>query len=209
MIMLEALSNPTAFFKALAERKPNLTLPFLISILAVALGSIAGILSTRLLPSLIPFPLPLQVVLALVTSVVVGILIWGIGGAVVRIFAGAESRAWEVYGYAALPSTVLALLLVPLAAVFPITGDLPPVPQIAQGDPNAQETLLAWQAQFQALLRNSTYIRIQQGLTLLTTVWTLWVMYNGLRVFSPEKATLTTVAVGILSLILAYIGLFR
>ncbi|MDX2007155.1 MAG: Yip1 family protein [Meiothermus sp.] len=207
--MLEVLTQPTAFFKALQERKPNLTAPFLISILAVALGSVAGILSTRLLPSLLPFPLPLQIALALVSSVVIGILVWGVGGAVVRVFAGPESRAWEVYGWAALPGAVLALVLIPMAAFFPITGDLPPIPQVAQGDPSAQERLLAWQRQFQEVIRASSYIRAQQVLTLLVTAWTLWVLYSGLRVLAPERALTATVAVTLLSLALTFFSLFR
>lgn len=52
--MLDVLLQPTHFFRALAERKPNLVAPFFIVIAATTAASLGQVLLLRLLPGLLP-----------------------------------------------------------------------------------------------------------------------------------------------------------
>lgn len=124
--MLEALIQPTTFFRALQERRPSLIVPLLIVMAAAVAAALGNVLLLRLLPTLIPGGLLLQVVFAVVGGVVLGILLIGLGGLIIHLLAGPESRAWEVYGWANVPALLLGLVMIPFQAMFPITGNLPP-----------------------------------------------------------------------------------
>ena len=75
--MLDVLLQPTHFFRALAERKPNLVAPFFIVIAATTAASLGQVLLLRLLPGLLPGGWVVQMVLALVGGgiALVGVII--------------------------------------------------------------------------------------------------------------------------------------
>jgi hypothetical protein len=108
--MLDVLLRPTDFFRALAGRRPDLVAPFFIVMAGAVMASLGQALLTRLLPSPIPGGAAAQVVLALVGGIVGGLLAWGLGGLVLRLLAGPDSRAWEVYGWASMPGLLMGLL---------------------------------------------------------------------------------------------------
>lgn len=200
--MLEVLTQPSRFFQGLSERKPNLVAPFLIVVFGVTLSVVGQVFLTRLLP--VPGGFAVQAAFAIVGGLIFGILIWGVLGLLIRWLAGADSRAWEVYGWSLTPGLLIGLILLPLAALFPVTGDLPPTPPLTD-----VEALRAWQKQFQELVRGATGTQIFRVLSLLATLWSLWLLYSGLRVFAPARAVLATAAVAILSLGLAVWGLLQ
>ncbi|RIH88231.1 YIP1 family protein [Calidithermus roseus] len=193
--MLEVLIQPTRFFEALRERKPNLLPPLLVVVGALVLTAVAGQISLRLLPALFPGGAMLQLIFSLVGALFFGLVVWAIGGGLIRLLAGEGSRAWELYGWASVPALVLALVLLPLAALFPVTGDLTPPPPLTDA-----EALRRWQREYQDLVASAPGTRIQQVLSALATLWSLWIIYSGLRVLAPARAVLASVAVAVLTL---------
>ncbi len=201
--MFDVLVQPTNFFKALAERKPGLVIPLLIVLAGTMASSLGQVLLVRLLPSIVPGGLPVQLVLALVGGVVFGMLLWGLGGLIIRLLAGAESRAWEVYGWASVPALLVGLVLIPFGALFPVTGDLPPIPPATE-----PEALRAWQREYQQLIGSATGTRIVQGLGILGSIWSLWIIWSGLKILAPSRALLATVGVAVVSLAFLLWGIF-
>lgn len=200
--MLEILTQPGGFFQRLSARKPNLVMPFLIVVAGVTLSVVSQALLTRLLP--IPGGFALQAAFGIIGGLVFGILMWGVLGLVIRLLAGADARAWEVYGWSLVPSLLMGLVLLPVAALFPVTGDLPPAPALTDA-----EALRAWQKQFQEVVRSGLGTQVVRVLGLLATLWSLWLLYAGLRVFAPARAVLATVVVGAIGLGLAVWGFLQ
>ncbi len=200
--MLEVLLQPTRFFQALTERKPNLVAPFFIVMAATAAASLGQALLLRLLPSPVPGGWLVQLVLGLVGGVVFGMLLWGLGGLIIRLLAGPDSRAWEVYGWANVPALLQGLVLIPLGALFPVTGELPPIPP-----PTDLEAFRSWQRDYQQLVGSAVGTRLLQGLGLLGSLWSFWIIWSGLRVLAPAKALLTTLVMAALSLAFALWGI--
>jgi hypothetical protein len=201
-MMLDVLLQPTNFFRALSERKPNLVAPFFIVVAAAVAASLGQALLTRLLPSPIPGGVAVQLVLALVGGVVGGMVAWGLGGLVVRLLAGPDSRAWEVYGWASVPGLLVGLVAIPLAALFPITGDLPPIPPLTD-----VEAFQAWQRAYRQLIWEATGFRILQGLSLLSALWSFGIIWSALKVLAPAKALVTTLVIAAVSLAFMVWGL--
>lgn len=193
--MLDVLLQPTNFFRVLAERKPNLVAPFFVVIAATASASLGQALLLRLLPSLLPGGWVVQLVLGLLGGVVAGMVLWGVGGLIIRLLAGPDSRAWEVYGWANVPALLVGLVLIPFGALFPVTADLPPVPPMT--DP---EALRAWQREYQQVVGTALGTRVLQGLGLLGSIWSFWIIWSGLRVLAPARALLTTLVLAAFSL---------
>jgi hypothetical protein len=198
--MLDVLLRPTQFFQSLAQRKPNLAMPSGVVIVSACLATVANVLLVRLLPNQIP-GLPLQIVLALVSGLVIGLVFWGLGGALVRFLAGANSRAWEIFGWASAPGIVAILVFFPLASLWPITGNLAPLPSSTD-----LAVLQAWQKAYTQLVNAATQTRIYDSLNILSTLWFIWILLSGLRVTAPNKAVLATAVVGIISLGLTIVG---
>ncbi|MFN3392098.1 MAG: YIP1 family protein [Meiothermus ruber] len=193
--MLDVLLQPTNFFRALAERKPNLVAPFFIVIAATAAASLGQALLLRLLPNPVPGGWLVQLVLGLVGGVVAGMVLWGLGGLIIRLLAGPDSRAWEVYGWANVPALLVGLVLIPFGALFPVTGDLPPIPP-----PTDLEAFRAWQREYQQVVGSALGTRVLQGLGMLGSIWSFWIIWSGLRVLAPARALLTTLVLAALSL---------
>ncbi|MBO1437188.1 YIP1 family protein [Meiothermus sp. CFH 77666] len=193
--MWDVLWQPGQFFKALAERKPNFVAPFFIVVASTVAASLGQVLLVRLLPSFVPGGLPVQLVFALLGGVVFGMLLWGLGGLIIRLLAGPDSRAWEVYGWASVPALLVGLVLVPLGALFPITGDLSPLPPAT--DP---EALRAWQREYQQVVGAAIGTRVLQGLGIAGSLWSFWIIWSGLKVLAPSRALLATLGVAVVSL---------
>jgi len=194
--MLDVLLQPARFFRVLAERKPDLVVPLFIVMAATLAASLGQVLLTRLLPSFVPGGLALQLVLALVGGIVGGMVVWGVGGLVIRLLAGPDSRAWEVYGWASVPALLMGLVSIPFGALFPIASDLAPAPPTTDGD-----AFQVWLVEYQQLIQTASETRILQGLTLLASLWSFWIIWSGLKVLVPARALLATLVVALVSLV--------
>ena len=162
---------------------------------ALALSAIASQVSARLLPAVFPGGAGLQLAFALAGALVFGLILWAVGAGLLRLLAGAGSRAWEVYGWAWAPVLVLTLVSLSLAALMPVTGDLPPPPALTDA-----KALQQWQQEYQEVIAAAPVTRVQQGLSLVAALWSLWIVYSGLRVLAPARALLATGVVAALSL---------
>lgn len=191
--MLEVLSQPYRFFRALQERKPNLTIPFVLVLVSFVLTGIAQTLASRLLPALFNLGPVAQYGIATASVVLFGLLIFTVGGAIIRLLAGPDSRAWEVYGWSFVPGLLMGLVLLPLGAILPITGDVPPPPALTD-----QEAAREWSRQLGRVISSSPFTRITQVLSIVGNVWALWVIWSGLRVTAPSRAAIATAAMAVL-----------
>jgi len=200
--MLDVLLRPTDFFRALAGRRPDLVAPFFIVMAGAVMASLGQALLTRLLPSPIPGGAAAQVVLALVGGIVGGLLAWGLGGLVLRLLAGPDSRAWEVYGWASMPGLLMGLLTTPVAAWYPITGNLPPVPPLTD-----TVAFQAWQRDYQQLIWQADQFRFIQGLNLLGMVWSLGIIWSALRVLVPARALVSALVMAAISLAFTFLSI--
>lgn len=194
--MLHVLLQPTNFFRALSERKPNWAAPFFIVEISAVAASLGQVLLVRLLPNnFVPAGLPVQLVFALLGGGIFGLLLWGLGGLIIRLLAGPDSRAWEVYGWASVPALLVGLVLLPWGALFPITGDLPPLPPAAD-----LEALRVWQREYQQVIGAASGTRVLQGLGIVGSLWSFWLIWSGLKVLAPSRALLATLGVAVVSL---------
>ncbi len=200
--MWDVLIQPTRFFQRLSQQKPNLVPPFFIVIAGTVAATLGQALLLRLLPSLVPGGWGVGLVLALVGGVVSGMLLWGVGGLLIRLLAGPDSRGWEVFGWAAVPSLLLGLFMLPIGALFPVTADLPPLPPASD-----LEAVRTWQRAFQEAVGQSGGVRLLQGLGLVASLWSWWIIWSGLRVLAPGRAVLATLGVAAVSLAFTLWGL--
>lgn len=200
--MLDAITQPYRFFQMLSQRKPNLTMPLVLALLSFTLAGIAQTLASRLLPSFFPISPAVQYLLAVASVVVFGLLVFAVGGTVIRLIAGPDSRAWEIYGWSFMPGLLVGLLMLPLGALMPITGDVPPAPALTD-----QEAAREWGRGLGKIISNSSYTRITQGLGIVSNLWALWIIWSGLRVTAPSRATTATAAIALLTIALTVWGL--
>lgn len=185
--MFEVLTNPTQFFRRLFDKPANLAAPLFISALSSAAAGLATALAYRTLPSLFPFPFALQAVFIVLSAFVMGILIWGLTGLVVWLFGGKTSRAFEIVGWAAMVSFVVALVLLPVAAMFPISGDLGPIPDLT-----GREEVLAWQKSLTSVIKASTFSKLSTAISAGSLIWTAWIYFSGLKITVASRAVLAT-----------------
>lgn len=202
--MTEILFNPKEFFLRLKDRPPALGGPVLLVLLASFLAGLVEVLATRLLPS--PFPMGggLARALGLLGAALGGVAVWGILGLILRLLAGPRARAWEVLGWTSAPGVVLGLVLLPVAALWPISGNLPEPPS-----PDQVQAFQDWLKAYEGLRQASLYQRLFQALNVLTTFWSLALIYLGLRTLVPERALLGTLGMGVLYLLTLLPSLFR
>ncbi|PZA07956.1 MULTISPECIES: YIP1 family protein [unclassified Meiothermus] len=190
--MGDLLIAPRAFFERLKDSQPALFAPLLVAVLASVLTNLAGVLANRLLPS--PgFGSPL--VFAILGGIVFGVVTWGVYGLILRVLAGAESRAWEVAGWASLPGVVVGLMLLPVAALFPITGNLGAPPSLGEA-----EALQEWAKQYAALVRGAPFTWIAQGVSVIGGIWGIGLIYAALRVLAPQRTLVGTLGAAGISL---------
>jgi hypothetical protein len=109
-----------------------------------------------------------------------------------------------VAGWASLPGVVVGLVLLPLAALFPVSGNLAAPPSLTDAD-----ALQQWTAQYTALVRGATFSRVAQGLSVVGGIWSVGLTYVALRVLVPQRALIGTLGVAVISLGFIVWGLTR
>jgi hypothetical protein len=202
--MLEVLSQPHRFFQAMLERKPNLTLPLLLALTSFVLAGLGQTLAGRLLPALFNLGPVAQYAIAIASVLVFGLLVFGVGGAVIRLLAGPDSRAWEVYGWSFAPGLLVGLVMLPLGALLPITGDLPPPPALSD-----QTAVQEWTRSLNKITGSAAFTRIVQVLGILGNLWAFWIVWSGLRLTAPSRAAIATGAIALLTIALTVWGFSR
>jgi len=181
--MMEVLLEPTKFFEKAKERPPRPWISYLVVLLAGLISALASQLAARDLPAPTLFG---PSWLWLLVGVLIGSLIlWGIFGFLLHLLTGLGARAYEIAGWTFAPGVVLGLVLLALAALFPIEARLPPPPpplEIAQ--------LKDWMHGYEAAVRASLFSQVSRWLNLIGVLWGAWILYAGVRVFAAKRATL-------------------
>jgi hypothetical protein len=114
-----AASQPSEFFSSLSdESRPGAAawtslLSVTIGALVLALAVVRATQSDAWLPIVI-FVVP--------GTVLYSAALWLLGGLTLARAAALDVRGWEIAGWAWMPSGYLALSLLPVVAVFPVTG---------------------------------------------------------------------------------------
>jgi len=127
----DLLTRPREFFMALRGLPPRNGRYLWLVLLTGLLTALYTLLTQRPVQAAmegipgIPggaFSLVIGGVGAVILMLLMWLLLWGLGS----LGAGREGRAAEVFGAAFLPSALISLILLPLAALFPLQVNIPP-----------------------------------------------------------------------------------
>lgn len=124
--LLELLARPGAFFAALKNLPPiNTRYLWLVLLTWLVTGRLAGALAAQAaqqafqgvpgLPGGGVLTAVISVAGSIILMLVLWLMLWGLGS----LGAGKEGRAAEVFSATFLPSLILALVLLPITALFP------------------------------------------------------------------------------------------
>ena len=182
--MMDVLLEPVKFFEKTRERPPRPWLGYLVVFLTSFLSGLASQLATRTLHA--PQGFGPSWLWMLVGVVLGSLIMWGLFGFIFHLVTGLGARAFELAGWAFAPGVVVGLLLLAVAALYPIQASLPPAP----ADPSQ---LKDWLHAYQAAVRNSTYTQVGRWAGVLSVLWSAWIVYAGGRVFAEKRAVLLVV----------------
>jgi hypothetical protein len=197
--MIDVLLEPVKFFEKTRERPPRPWLGYLVVLLTSLLTGLASQLATRELSSPPTFgPNWLWMLIGIVLG---SLIMWGLFGFIFHLVTGLGARAFELAGWAFAPGVVMGLLLLAVAALFPIQGNLPPPP----ADPGH---LRDWLHAYQAAVRASTYTQVSRWAGLLSVLWSAWIVYAGGRVFAEKRAVLLVVVFLVIEALFMIPGFF-
>ncbi|ADC70046.1 Protein of unknown function DUF2143 [Methanocaldococcus sp. FS406-22] len=128
MQIIEALTNPDAFFKKLSQKEVSLKEPFLIVLIFSILIAISAYISTSAIYKIFP-PQYQQMmafvkIIGLISSFVGGIVSWLIIAGVMYLISmafkgkGSFKKTLSFTGYGFLPNIIGALITIPIAYYF-------------------------------------------------------------------------------------------
>lgn len=129
----DVISSPARFFEALKQQPPRPARFIWLVLLASLLSAVAGVLLSRNVLSAQAInvgpqiPAVVTLGIGIVGATIVGLLswllLWGLG----QLGAGPAGRAAEVYGASFIATLLFAIVLLPLAALFPPQINVPPL----------------------------------------------------------------------------------
>jgi hypothetical protein len=200
--IVQVIINPVAFFRKLIEDDRLVSKAFGVVLIVALLAGVFGYFNA--LPTADAFANTPFGAFSLITTpislLVVSFLGWLIYGLLVRMGAGLAAKPWAIAGYSMSPQIIIYALLIIVAVLFPtkltpVTADF--------SDPEAfQEATLALQKEFQT----STFGRVSQILSWLSSLWWIILIYLGVRELTDSrKALISGLLVGIPTL--AILGL--
>ncbi|NJM66710.1 MAG: hypothetical protein HC851_14135 [Acaryochloris sp. RU_4_1] len=197
--------QPQVFFRRLAEQPINLWFPLGIVLSAGWLRYIALFLWIRHLPPILPAAVLQQLSvenngkLLGFSIAVIGLLCWpligwGIYGGIIQLLTRCRGRAWQIAGWTHGSIALMGLILIGLAGLMPATGRVIPYTQFSALRP--EEPWLSqyqtWLQIYHQVLREQAFLPITFWLILVGSLWSLWLLYWGLKAISPTKAALNT-----------------
>lgn len=206
--------QPQAFFRQLYDQPTHLWLPLGIVLSSGWLRYIAFLIWTRNLPSIFPAEWfqsmdigaggpPNWIGLGLLGLLCWPFIGWGVCGWIIQILTRCRCRAWQLAGWTYLPITMMGLIMVGIAGVWPATGRVIPYSEFFALRPEepALSQYLTWLELYSHVLQGQAFFKLMFWLVLLGSLWSLWLLYCGVRGLAPRKAVLTTSVLTILVVI--------
>lgn len=214
----DLITRPRSFFEALRSLPPrNGRYLWLVLLTGLVTGLYAALSQRPLQDALSTLPgLPGGSSFALVTGVVGGVLsslvmwllLWGLGS----LGAGREGRAGEVFGASFVPSLVISLILLPLAALFPLQVNVAPPNFSGLEGAELSAAIQRYSAELQRDLGRQPLSILGNVLTYAALAWQFYLAWLGFGVLTGDRAralrgTLIPLAVlGVLALALWLLG---
>lgn len=176
--IVQTISNPLAFFRSLQDDDKlaggAVLVVLLVALLSAGVGYFSALPSTDAFPDDIPFR-QFGLIAATLGSVMVTFISWLVNGLLVRMSAGMDSKPWAIVGYAMSPLLIIYLLIIVLAAIFPV--NLVPI-SVGLDDPEAfQQAVQQTQKAYQATI----FGRSTQLLGYASSLWWIILIFLGVR----------------------------
>jgi hypothetical protein len=208
--------QPQVFFRRLAEQPINFWFPLGIVLSAGWLRYIALFIWIRHLPPILPTAVLQQLsvesngnrlgfsvaVLGLLCWPLIG---WGLYGGIIQWLTRCRWRAWQIAGWTHGPIAILGLILIGLAGLIPATGRMIPYAQFLALRPEEPwlDQYQTWLQIYHQILREQAFLSMTFWLILVGSLWSLWLLYWGVKAIAPTKAALTT------SIVAAWVIIWR
>lgn len=199
------LVQPQIFFRGLYEYPTSLRWPLGIVLGAGWFRYIAFLIWIRNLPPILPTELfsamsmktgghPYWIGVGLLGLLCWPLISWGIYGWLIQLLARCRGRAWQLAGWTYLPIAIVGLVMIGIAGIWPATGRVIPYTQVLALRP--EETLInqyqTWLQIYGQILRGQAFMKILSGAILGASLWSLGLLYWGVKTIAPAKAVLTT-----------------
>ncbi|WP_299490882.1 hypothetical protein [Acaryochloris sp. IP29b_bin.137] len=196
---------PQRFFRQLFDHPLNLWVSLGIALCAnwlrwIALGvwtrNLLPIIPTDIWPSISTSPGETQYWIGSILIGLVGwpFLSWGIYGGIIQLLTGRQWRAWQLVGWTLWPLILVGLMMVGAAWLWPATGSVIPFAQFVMYRP--EESLLnqylTWLNLYRQALSGQIFLHLLFWAVLAGSLWSLWLLYWGVKSLAPQKAVLTT-----------------
>lgn len=204
MSLWSLIANPQQFFRQLFEQPPKLGVPFGIVLSAGWLRYLAYWIWTRNLPAIVS-PDILQSLSATPGGtywtglIFMGLmswplLSWGVYGWIIQLTTGGQWRAWQLAGWTQWPLTAAGLLMVGAAGLWPANGRVIPFSEFVAFRPETPwlNQYLTWLNLYSQTLSGQVFLQLLFWFVLVNSLWSLWLLYWGVKSLAPQKAVLTT-----------------
>ena len=193
----QVVTRPTAFFRDLQQNDSLASKAIWVVILVSILAGVVGYFNA--LPLAEAFQGTALGSFSLVSApffaATITFLGWLFYGLIVRMTAGLTVKPWAVAGYSVAPQLILHTLLIIIAALFPVQLSAATV------DFSNPETVQQVSQELQKELQASTFGRSSQLLGYVASLWSLILIFLGVRAASTRaKAISSTLIIGLLSL---------
>ncbi|ABW30622.1 hypothetical protein [Acaryochloris marina] len=204
MNLWSLIAHPKLFFRQLFEQPPKFWVPLGIVLGAGWLRYTAYWIWTRNLPSIISLDILQSLSTTpggtfLISLILIGLiswplLSWGIYGWIIQLTTRSQCRAWQLAGWSQWPLAAAGLLLVGAAGLWPATGRVIPFSQFVAFRPEAPwlNQYLTWLSLYSQTLSSQVFIQVLFWFVLVGSLWSLWLLYWGVKTLAPQKAVFTT-----------------
>lgn len=206
--------QPHRFFQQLFDQPLQRWVPLGIVLSAGWLRYIAYGLWTRNLPPIISAELIQSfsaetgstlywIILLLLGLIGWPLLSWGVYGWIVQWLTRSQRRAWQLAGWTQWPLTLVGLMMVGAAGLWPAAGRVIPFSQFVAYRPEEPllNQYLTWLNLYSQALRGEIFFQLLFGFVLVGSLWSLWLLYWGVKSLAPQKAILTTSILTLVTLI--------
>lgn len=204
MSLWSLIANPQQFFRQLFEQPPKLWVPFGIVISASWLRYLAYWIWTRNLPAIVA-PEILQSLSATPGGtywtglIFMGLMSWplfswGVYGWIIQLTTGSQWRAWQLAGWTQWPLAAGGLLMIGAAGLWPSTGRVIPFSEFMAFRPETPwlNQYLTWLNLYSQTLSGQVFLQLLFWFVLVSSLWSLWLLYWGVKSLAPQNAVLTT-----------------
>lgn len=136
---------------------------------------------------------PFWVILLLIGLIGWPLLSWGVYGWMIQWLTG-QRRAWQLAGWTQWPLAIVGLIMVGAAGLWPATRRVIPFTQFVAFRPEEPllNQYLTWLNLYSQTLNGQMFFQLLFWCVLAGSLWSLWLLYWGVKCLAPQKAMLTT-----------------